>query len=61
MVNDDTWFFSIKINGELASVLHFSYGITGFIIDYLVYEQKRVACVLATVLFVFITISFRSQ
>ena len=58
IINAETWFFGTKINGELASILHFSYGITGFIIGYLIYKQKRIAYVLATVLFVFVTISF---
>ena len=61
IINAETWFFGIKINGELALILHFSYGISGIIIGYLIYRQKRIAYVLAIILFVFITISFRLQ
>ncbi len=61
ILNAETWFFGTKINGELALVIHFSYGISGFILGYLIYLQKRIAYVLAVILFVFITISFRLQ
>ncbi len=61
IINAETWFFGTKINGEPALILHFSYSITGFILGYLIYRQKRVAYVLAIILFVFMTISFRVQ
>ena len=61
IINAETWFFGTKINGVPALILHFSYGITGFILGYLIYRQKRVAYVLAIILFVFMTISFRVQ
>ena len=61
IINTETWFFGTKINGELALILHFSYGMSGIIVGYLIYQQKRMAYVLAIVLFVFMTISFRLQ
>ena len=61
IINAETWFFGTKINGELALLLHFSYGVSGFIVGYLIYRQKRIAYVLAIILFTFITISFRLQ
>ncbi len=61
IINAETWFFGTKINGEPALILHFSYGISGFIVGYLIYRQKRIAYVLAIILFVFVTISFRLQ
>ena len=61
IMNAETWFFGTKINGELSIILHFSYGITGFIVGYLIYRQKRIAYVLAIILFVFVTISLRLQ
>jgi hypothetical protein len=61
IINAETWFFGTKINGELALVIHFGYGISGFILGYLIYLQKRIAYVLAIILFVFVTISFRLQ
>ena len=61
IINAETWFFGTKINGVPTLILHFSYGITGFILGYLIYLQKRVAYVLAIILFVFMIISFRVQ
>ena len=61
IINAETWFFGTKINGELALILHFSYSISGFFMGYLIYRQKRIAYVLAIILFVFVTISFRLQ
>lgn len=61
IINAETWFFGTKINGEPALILHFSYGITGIIMGYLIFKQKRIAYVLAIVLFAFMTISFRLQ
>ena len=61
IINAETWFFGTKINGELALILHFSYGIIGFIVGYLIFRQKRIAYVLAIILFVFVIISFRLQ
>jgi hypothetical protein len=61
IINAETWFFGTKLNGELALVVHFGYGISGFFLGYLIYLQKRTAYVLAVILFVFITISFRLQ
>jgi len=59
IINAETWFFGTKINGELALILHVSYGISGFILGYLIYLQKRIAYILAIILFAFTTISFR--
>lgn len=59
--NAETWFFGTKFNGEPALILHFSYGISGFIVGYLIYRQKRMAYVLAILLFTFMIISFRVQ
>ena len=59
MINAETWFFGTKINGDFALILHFIYGIIGLIIGYLIYRQKKIAYVLAIILFVFVTISFR--
>ena len=59
IINAETWFFGMKINGDLALVLHLSYGVGGFVVGYLIYRQKRIAYVLAIILFVFMTISFR--
>lgn len=61
IINAETWFFGTKINGELALILHFSYGISGIIVGYLIYRQKKIAYVLAIILFAFVTISFRLQ
>ena len=61
IINAETWFFGTKINGEPALILHFSYGISGFIVGYLIYRQKRIAYVLAIILFAFMMISFRVQ
>ena len=61
ILNAETWFFGTKINGEPALILHFSYGIIGFIVGYLIYRQKRIAYVLAIILFAFMMISFRVQ
>jgi len=61
IINAETWFFGTKINGELALIIHFSYGVSGIIIGYLIYRQKKIAYVLAIVLFVFVTICFRLQ
>ena len=61
ILNAETWFFGTKINGEPALILHFSYGISGFIVGYLIYRQKRIAYVLAIILFAFMMISFRVQ
>jgi len=61
IINAETWFFGTKINGDLALLLHFSYGISGFIVGFLIYRQKRIAYVLAIILFVFVTVSFRLQ
>ena len=61
MINTETWFFGTKINGDFALLLHFTYGISGFIVGYLIYRQKKIAYVLAIVLFVLVTISFRLQ
>jgi len=61
IINAETWFFGTKINGEPSLILHFSYGIIGFIVGYLVYRQKRIAYVLAIILFAFMMISFRVQ
>ena len=59
MINAETWFFGTKINGDFALILHLIYGINGLIIGYLIYRQKKIAYVLAIILFVFVTISFR--
>lgn len=59
IINAETWFFSTKINGDFALILHFIYGASGFIIGYLIYRQKKIAYVLAIILFLFVTISFR--
>jgi len=59
IINAETWFFGTKINGEFALILHFSYGISGFIVGYLIYRQKKIAYILAIILFAFMTISFR--
>ena len=61
IINAETWFFGTKINGELALLLHFSYGISGIIVGYLIYRQKRTAYVLAIILFVFVIVSLRLQ
>lgn len=61
IISAETWFFGTKINGELALILHFSYGISGIVVGYLIYRQKRIAYVLAIILFVFVMISFRLQ
>lgn len=61
IINAETWFFGTKINGVPAVILHFSYGISGFVLGYLIYRQKRIAYVLAIILFVFVTISLRIQ
>jgi len=61
IINAETWFFGTKINGEPALILNFSYGISGFIVGYLIYRQKRIAYVLAIILFAFMMISFRVQ
>ncbi|MDH3203216.1 MAG: hypothetical protein OEL81_00885 [Nitrosopumilus sp.] len=61
IINAETWFFGTKINGDPALMLHFSYGISGLIVGYLIYRQKRIAYVLAIILFAFMTISFRLQ
>ena len=61
IINAETWFFGTKINGDFALLLHFTYGTSRFIVGYLIYRQKKVAYVLAIVLFVFVTISFRLQ
>ena len=39
--NAETWFFGTKLSGEPALILHFSYGISGFIVGYLVYRQRE--------------------
>jgi hypothetical protein len=59
IINAETWFFGTKINGDFAFILHFIYGISGFIIGYLIYRQKKIAYVLGIILFIFVTISFR--
>lgn len=59
MINAETWFFGIKINGDAAILIHLVYGISGFAVGYFVYRQKKIAYVFATVLFVFMMISFR--
>lgn len=59
IINAETWFFGTKINGELALVIHFSYGTSGIVMVYLIYLQKRIAYVLAIFLFAFVMISFR--
>lgn len=61
IINAETWFFGTKINGDFALLLHFTYGISGFIVGYLIYRQKKVAYVFGIILFVFVTISFRLQ
>ncbi len=61
IINAETWFFGTKINGDFALLLHFTYGISGFIVGYLIYRQMKVAYVLAIVLFAFVSISFRLQ
>jgi len=61
IINAETWFFGTKINGEPALILHFSYSVSGFIVGYLIYRQKRIAYVFAIILFVFVTISLRLQ
>ena len=61
IINAETWFFGTKINGELALFIHFSYGTGRFILGYLIFLQKRIAYVLAIILFVSVTISFRLQ
>ena len=61
IINAETWFFGTKINGELALILNFSYGVSGIITGYLIYQQKRIAYVLAIILFAFVTISSRFQ
>jgi hypothetical protein len=59
IINAETWFFGTKINGDFALILHLIYGTSGLIIGYLIYRQKKIAYVLAIILFVFMTISFR--
>ena len=59
IINAETWFFGTKINGEFAIIIHFIYGISGIITGYLIYRQMRIAYVLAIILFVFVTLSFR--
>lgn len=59
ILNAETWFFSTKISGEFALIIHLSYGISGFVIGYFIYLQKRISYVLAIFLFVFVMISFR--
>lgn len=61
IINTETWFFGTKINGDPALILHFSYGISGLIVGYLIYRQKRIAYVLAIFLFALMIISFRLQ
>ena len=61
IINAETWFFGTKINGDFALLLHFTYGISGFIVGYMIYRRKKVAYILAIVLFAFVTISFRLQ
>jgi len=61
IINAETWFFGTKINGEPALIIHFSYGASGIIIGYLIYRQKKIAYVLAIVLFTFVSVSFRLQ
>ena len=61
IINAETWFFGTKINGDFALLLHFIYGMSGLIIGYLIYRQKKIAYGLAIILFVFMTISFRLQ
>jgi hypothetical protein len=59
IINAETWFFGTKINGDLALIIHFSYGVSGFILGYFIYLQKKIAYFLAIILFAFMTISFR--
>ena len=59
IINAETWFFGTKINGNSALILHCIYSISGFTIGYLIYLQKKIAYVLAIILFTFMTISFR--
>ena len=61
IINAETWFFGTKINGDYALLLHLTYGTGGFIVGYFIYRQKKVSYVLAIILFVFVTISFRLQ
>jgi len=59
ILNAETWFFGTKISGEFALIIHLSYGISGFVIGYFIYLQKRISYVLAIFLFTFVMISFR--
>ena len=61
IINAETWFFGSKINGEIALIIHFSYGAGGFIIGYFIYRQKKVSYILAIILFAFVIVSFRFQ
>lgn len=59
IINAETWFFGTKINGDFAVILHCVLGISGFVIGYMIWRQKKIAYVLAIMLFAFMTISFR--
>ena len=51
IINPETWFFGEKFSGYDAMALHFTIGISGFILGWLIYKKKKFAYLAGIALF----------